>query len=208
MKVDLYSQAGVKTGEIDLPKEIFEIEFNEDLVHQALIYQLANGRQASAAHTKTKGEIRGGGRKPYAQKHTGRARQGSTRSPQMRGGGIVFGPRNTRNYTQRMPAKQRRKALFCALSDKANDGLILALERYEGESKTKNFVTLLKKLPIKKDVLVVMSEKNAALELSSRNLPNVKTVLAGYVNIHDLQKYDNVLLLKDAIKKLEEVFVK
>lgn len=208
MKVDLYSQAGMKTGEVDLPKEIFEVEFNEDLVHQALIYQLANGRQASTAHTKLKSEVSGGGRKPYAQKHTGRARQGSTRSPQMKGGGVVFGPRNNRNFTLRMPAKQRRKALFCALSDKAKDGLVFALEKYEGESKTKNFAALLKKLPIKKDVLIVIAEKNSTLELSARNLTNAKTVLAGYVNIHDLQKYDTVLLLKDSIKKLEEVFLK
>jgi len=207
MKVDLYSQAGVKNGEVDLPKDIFEVEFNEDLVHQALLYQLANGRQVSA-HTLTKGEVRGGGKKPYAQKHTGRARQGSTRNPHMRGGGVTFGPRNDRNFTQRMPLKQRRKALFCALSDKANDGLILALEKYEGETKTKKFAELIKKLPIKKDVLIVTAEKNKELELSARNLPNVKTVLAGYINIHDLQKYDNVLLLKDAVKKMEEIFLK
>jgi len=207
MKVDLYSQAGVKTGEVDLPKEIFEVEFNEDLVHQALLFQLANDRQV-LAHTKTKGEVRGGGKKPYAQKHTGRARQGSIRSPQMRGGGVTFGPRSNRNYTQRMPLKQRRKALFCALSDKANEGLIMALEKYEGESKTKKFAELIKKLPIKKDVLVVMAEKNKDLELSARNIPNVKTILAGYVNIHDLQRYETVLFLKDSIKKMEEVFLK
>jgi len=207
MKVDLYSQAGVKTGEVDLPKEIFEVEFNEDLVHQALLFQLANDRQV-LAHTKTKGEVRGGGKKPYAQKHTGRARQGSIRSPQMRGGGVTFGPRNNRNYTQRMPLKQRRKALFCALSDKANEGLVIALEKYEGESKTKKFVELIKKLPVKKDVLVVMGEKNKDLELSARNISNVKTILAGYVNIHDLQRYETVLFLKDSIKKMEEVFLK
>ncbi len=207
MKVDLYSQAGVKTGEVDLPKEIFEVEFNEDLVHQALLFQLANDRQV-LAHTKTKGEVRGGGKKPYAQKHTGRARQGSIRSPQMRGGGVTFGPRSNRNYTQRMPLKQRRKALFCALSDKANEGFIMALEKYEGESKTKKFAELIKKLPIKKDVLVVMAEKNKDLELSARNIPNVKTILAGYVNIHDLQRYETVLFLKDSIKKMEEVFLK
>lgn len=207
MKADLYSQAGIKTGEIDLPKEIFEVEFNEDLVHQALLFQLANDRQV-LAHTKTKGEVRGGGRKPYAQKHTGRARQGSIRNPHMRGGGVAFGPRSNRNYTQRMPLKQRRKALFCALSDKANEGLIIALEKYEGESKTKKFVELIKKLPVKKDVLVVMGEKNKDLELSARNISNVKTILAGYVNIHDLQRYETVLFLKDSIKKMEEVFLK
>jgi len=207
MKVDLYSQAGVKNGEIDLPKDIFEVEFNEDLVHQALVYQLANDRQV-LAHTKTKGEVRGGGAKPYAQKHTGRARQGSNRSPQMKGGGVVFGPRNTRNFTLRMPAKQRRKALFCALSEKAREGFIIALEKYEGETKTKKFAELMKKLPIKKDVLIVMAGKNKELELSARNLPKVKTILAGYVNIQDLQRFETILIMKDAVKRMEEVFLK
>ncbi len=207
MKVDLYSQAGVKNGEVDLPKDIFEVEFNEDLVHQALVYQLANDRQV-LAHTKTKGEIRGGGRKPYAQKHTGRARQGSTRNPHMKGGGVAFGPRNVRNYTLRMPVKQRRKALFCALSDKAREGLVIALEKYEGETKTKKFAELIKKLPIKKDVLIVTAGVNKDLELSSRNLSNVKTIRAGYVNIQDLQRFETVLLMKDAVKKMEEVFLK
>ena len=207
MKVDLYSQAGVKSGEVDLPKDIFEVEFNEDLVHQALVYQLANDRQV-LAHTKTKGEVSGGGAKPYAQKHTGRARQGSNRSPQMKGGGVVFGPRNTRNFTLRMPAKQRRKALFCALSEKAREGFIIALEKYEGEMKTKKFAELIKKLPIKKDVLIVMGAKNKDLELSSRNLPKVKTILAGYVNIQDLQRYETILIMKDAVKRMEEIFLK
>lgn len=206
MKADLYSQQGEKIGQVDLKKEIFEIEFNEDLVHQALLFQLANNRTPTA-HTKTKGEIRGGGRKPYKQKHTGRARQGSIRSPHMKGGGVAFGPRNTRNSSQRMPKLQRRKALFCALSDKARDGSILALDKFEGQAKTKVFASLLKKLPIKKDVLVVIPEKIKEVGLSTRNLQNVKTILANYINIQDLQKYDTVLFFKKALDKLEEVFL-
>lgn len=206
MKADLYSQQGEKIGQVDLKKEIFEVEFNEDLVHQALLYQLANNR-TPFAHTKTRGEVRGGGRKPYKQKHTGRARQGTIRSPLLRGGGIIFGPRNTRNSSLRMPKHQRRKALFCALSDKARDGSILALDKFEGQAKTCVFASLIKKLPIKKDVLLVLPEKIKEVELSARNLPNVKTILANYINIQDLQKYDTVLFLKKALEKLEEVFL-
>jgi len=206
MKIDLYTQTGDKKGEITLKKEIFELPFNEDLVHQALLYQLANGRIV-VAHTKTKGEVRGGGKKPYAQKGTGQARQGSIRNPHYKGGGVAFGPRNTENYTQRMPKKQRRKALFCALSEKARDGMILAIEKFEGEAKTRTFADLLKKLPIKKDVLVVTPGKEKALELSSRNLANTKVVQVNYMNIHDLQKYDNVLFTVRSLEKLEEVFL-
>lgn len=207
MKVDLYSQTGEKKGEVTLNKEIFEVPFNEDLVHQALLYQLANGRIA-IAHTKTKGEVRGGGKKPYAQKGTGQARQGSIRNPHYRGGGVAFGPRNIENYTQRMPKKQRRKALFCALSEKARDGMIIVIEQFEAQPKTKVFADLLKKLPLKKDVLILTPGKEKALELSSRNLKNAKTIKVDYVNIHDLQKYDNVLFTEKSLKRLEEVFFK
>jgi large subunit ribosomal protein L4 len=207
MKVALYSQKGEEKGTLDLPKEIFELPFNKDLVHQALVRQLANKRIA-IAHTKTKGEVRGGGAKPFKQKGTGRARQGSTRSPHMRSGGVTFGPRNDRNFSKDMPKKQRRKALFCALSEKARNKQILGLEEYKVETpNTKAFAELLKKLPIKKDVLVVISEKNAELQKSISNLSRAKTILAPYINIQDLQKYDTILLLKDAVDKLKETFL-
>lgn len=207
MKIDLYTQKGEKSGTLELPKEIFEVPFNKDLVHQALVRQLANGRVA-IAHAKSKGEISGGGRKPYAQKGTGRARQGSIRNPHMRGGGVAFGPRNVRNFELMMPKNQRRKALFSALSIKAKNKEIIGLEGYEAvKPKTKDFAALLKKLPIEQDVLVVIPEKNSNFQKSTRNLANAKTVLAGYINIQDLQKYQKVLLFKEAVEKLKETFI-
>lgn len=207
MKIDLYSQKGEKSGTLDLPKEIFEIEFNADLVHQALIRQLAN-RRVAIAHTKARGEIRGGGRKPYRQKGTGNARQGSIRSPQFRGGAVIFGPTKFRNFEKDMPKKQRRKALFSALSEKARNNEILGLEGYEAEKfKTKDFATMLRKLPIEKDVLIVIASKNPTIQKSSQNIPFAKTILANYVNIQDLQRYEKVLLFKDSVDKLKEVFL-
>jgi len=207
MKIDLYKQTGEKSGQIELPKEIFEIEFNEDLVHQALVRQLAN-RRIPTAHTKTRAEVRGGGRKPFKQKGTGNARQGTIRAPHMRGGGVVFGPTNERNFKKDMPKKQRRKALFCALSEKARNNEIIALEGYEAKDpKTKPFTEMLKKLPIERDVLIVLSEKNSIVTKSSRNIPFVKTIFANYVNIQDLQKYQKVLFFKDAIEKLKTTFL-
>lgn len=207
MKIDLYTQTGEKSGTLELPKEIFEIPFNKDLVHQALVRQLANKR-VSTAHVKTRGEVSGGGRKPFRQKGTGNARQGTIRAPHMRGGGAVFGPRNDRNFTKDMPKKQRRRALFSALSEKARQGQVIGLEGYEvKEPKTKQFVEMLKKLPIDRKVLVVISAKDANIQKSSSNIPFVKTILAGYVNIQDLQRYEKVLLFKDAVKTLEETFL-
>lgn len=202
MKAPLYSQAGDKLKEIELSKEIFEVPFNKDLVHQALVYQLANSRQVSA-HTKTKGEVAGRNMKPYKQKHTGRARQGSTRNPHMRGGGVSFGPNSNRNFELKMPKKQRRKALYCALSEKARESDVLVLEKYEAESKTKLFAELLKKIPVKRDVLIVAESKDQKIYLPTRNLKNAKTILVNYLNIQDLQKFDTVLFMEKALKKLE-----
>ena len=207
MKIDLYNQKGEKSGTLELPKEIFEVPFNKDLVHQALVRQLSNKR-AAIAHTKTKGEVRGGGRKPYAQKHTGRARQGSIKNPHMKGGGVALGPRNNRNFEKMMPKKQRRLALFSALSEKARSNELLGLEGYEADKpKTKDFASLLRKLAIEKDVLIVLSEKNSVIQKSTNNIPFAKTILANYINIQDLQRYQKVLFFKDSIKKLESNFL-
>lgn len=207
MKVNLYTQTGETNGELELPEEIFGVKFNKDLIHQALVRQLANKRVA-IAHVKNRGDVRGGGRKPFRQKGTGNARQGTIRAPHMRGGGSVFGPTNVRNFSKDMPKKQRRAALFSALSEKARSNDIIALESFEGKTpKTKDFATMLKKLPIKRDVLVVIGSKNEMIQKSSSNMPSVKTILAGYVNIQDLQKYDTVLFLKEAIDKMKETFL-
>ncbi|MDP2624591.1 MAG: 50S ribosomal protein L4 [Candidatus Peregrinibacteria bacterium] len=206
VKAQVYNQEGEKKGDVTLNKDIFEIEINEGLMHRALVLQLANARNP-IAHTKTRGEVRGGGRKPHRQKGTGRARVGSIRVPHYRGGGVVFGPRNTRNFNVSMPKKQRRKALFSALSSKAKDNQILVLEKYEGNVKSKDFAAMLKKLPIDRDVLVVMAAKDETIQKSAQNLPNAKTILANYLNIRDLLKYQDVMFLKDALEKVEETFL-
>jgi len=208
MKVTVYSQTGEKKGDVTLNKDIFGHEVNEGLIHQMLVLQQANAR-SPIAHTKTRGEIRGGGRKPHRQKGTGRARFGSIRTRIHRGGGIVFGPRNTRNFTLAMPKKQRRKALFCTLSEKAKDNQVLVLDKYDAkEVKTKDFANMIGKLPVKRNALFVIPEKNEIIQKSARNLPNVKTVLAGYLNIQDLLKYQSLIFLKDSLPKLEETFLK
>jgi large subunit ribosomal protein L4 len=206
MKLDLYTQTGEKKGQIEASKRIFEAKINNDLMHQALVMQHAN-RRNPYAHTQTKGEVRGGGRKPYAQKSTGNARQGSTRNPQWKGGGVAFGPRKERNYTVMMPKKQRRAALFSALSLKAINNEIFALENYEAkDAKTKIFAEMISKLPIEKDVLVVLPAKNEMVEKSSKNIPFVKTILVNYLNIADLQKYNKIMFLKEALSEIEKVF--
>lgn len=208
MKIKVYNQKGEVTKETTLPKSVFGHEFNEVLVHQALVRQLSNKRNP-IAHTLTKGEVRGGGRKPFRQKGTGRARQGSTTNPIYPGGGVAFGPKNTRNFEKDMPKKMRRKALFCALSLKATEDAIFSLDKYEDkELKTKNFVETLSKLPVERNVLLVTESKDENIKRVTSNLPNVKVVSAGYVNIHDLSKFRKVCFIGNSIKKVEEIFAK
>jgi large subunit ribosomal protein L4 len=208
LKVDLYNQEGQKKGEIKVSEEIFGQKFNKDLVHQALVRQGANARSGVIAHTLTKGEVHGGGKKPFRQKGTGNARQGSTRNPHWRHGGVAFGPRNTRNFSKNMPRKQRRLALFSALSVKLNENKILALDAWDTDKiKTKMFVEMLHKLPIEKDVLIILPSKNDLLLKSSRNLPFVKTIVLNYINIADLQKYDHVLFMEEALKNIDHTFL-
>lgn len=208
MKIDLYSQTGEKKGQIDLNPNIFGVKINEGLIHQALIRQLANNRKP-IAHTKLRNEVRGGGRKPYRQKGTGRARHGSIRSPIFRGGGVTFGPRNIRNFKKDMPKKQRRKALFAALSAKVKENQVIALEKYDSQAyKTKKIIELLNKLPIEKNVLIVTPEKNIYFEKSSNNIPYIKTLLVNYLNIADILKFEKILFLKESLGKLEEIFLK
>jgi len=209
LKVDLYNQKGEKKGEINVSEEIFGRKFNQDLVHQALVRQQANARLGMIAHTKTKGEVSGTGKKPFRQKGTGNARQGSLRNPHQIHGGVALGPRNNRNFSQMMPKKQRRAALFCALSEKMTSGKIIALDKYSADTmKTKSFVEMLHKLPIETDVLVVTPGKDDKIAKSSRNLPFVKMIQVNYLNIVDLQKYDHLLFLEEALNKIEGVFLK
>jgi large subunit ribosomal protein L4 len=207
LKIDLYNQQGEKKGEVSVSEEIFGAKFNKDLIHQALVRQHSNARPGVYAHTKTKGEVSGTGKKPFRQKGTGGARQGSKRNPHNPGGGVAFGPRNNRNFEKMMPKKQRRLALFSALSVKYGEGKILALDKYDADKiKTKNFEAVLHKLPIEKDVLVLLGGKNEMIAKSSKNLPFVKTLLVNYINIADLQKYDNILFLEEALNQLPIIF--
>lgn len=208
IKAPLYNQKGEQKGDITLPAAMFEIEGGEGLVHSYLVYQQKSARRP-IAHTKTKGDVSGGGKKPYAQKHTGRARQGSTRNPHMRGGGRAFGPKKWQNFTIMMPKQMRRKALFQILSLKAKDGKVMALEKYEVDTpKTKEFASLLKKMSIERDVLVVGNRDEKMLRLASGNIGNAKTILSGYLNPADLLKYDNVLFTETALEDLTKTYSK
>lgn len=207
-KITLYNQNGEKKGEVTVSDIIFGAKYNEDLIHQALVRQHSNARVPVIAHTKTKADVRGGGRKPFRQKGTGRARQGSTRNPHYIGGGVAFGPRNNRNFSKMMPKKQRRLALFSALSAKLADKQVFALDEYKSESiKTKNLLEMLHKLPIENDVLFVLPEKDENIQKSSRNIPFVKTIHTNYLNIADLQKHQHILFMKKALEQIEKIFL-
>lgn len=193
-------------GTVEASDILFKAPVNEELVRLALVRQMANARQATA-HVKTRGEVRGGGKKPWRQKGTGRARVGSSRNPVWRGGGVAFGPRNTRNYSLRMSQRARQGALYSLLSSKAAEKNVFALEAFEtSQPKTKDFAQLLSKLPQHRSLLVVMAEKNEGLQKSANNLPHVKTLLVNYLNPHDLMKYEKVMFLEASLKKAEELF--
>jgi large subunit ribosomal protein L4 len=201
---NVVDQQGAVTGSLDLAPEVFEATVNEALMHQALVRQLANGRQGTH-DTKNRSEVRGGGRKPYRQKGTGRARQGSIRSPQWEGGGVVFGP-TPRSYTQDMPRKQRRLALRSALTAKAQDGALTVLESFElEEPRTRAVVDLLESLNAGKRVLLVLGSHNAVLERSARNVPYVQVILASNLNVRDLLVAETVLITRDAVEHVTEV---
>ena len=207
MKIDLYQQSGTKKGAVDVNDKMFAAPVNEELMRLALVRQMSNARQASA-HVKHRGVVRGGGEKPWRQKGTGRARFGSTRNPIWRSGGVAFGPRNDRNFTKQMPKKARRAALLSGLSQRASEKSVIALDKFEVKTpKTKEFNSLLTKLPDAKTLLVVTSEKDINLEKSANNLPNVKVLLVDYLNLHDLFKYEKIMFLEPALKKAEELFL-
>jgi large subunit ribosomal protein L4 len=198
-------QAGVETGTVELPEAIFGIEPNLPVMHQALIRQLANGRQGTSS-TKTRSEVRGGGRKPWRQKGTGRARQGSTRAPHWEGGGVVFGP-HPRSFRIDMPRKQRRLALRSALSAKAQDGGLIVLESFEIEApRTKAVADLIRGVESPRKVLVVLGSHNEMFEKSARNIPEVRLTLAGNLSVRDIIGADKVLITRDAIEHIEEAF--
>ncbi len=196
--------AGDKVGEIELRDDIFAAPVNKTVMHQALVRQLANARRGTHK-VKTRGEVAGGGRKPWRQKGTGRARQGSTRAPHWRGGGIVFGP-TPRSYEQKMPRKMRRVAMRSALSAKAgNAQLIVVQDLTLAQPKTKEMVTVLRNLKAEQSALILLPQRNANVELSARNLPDVKALQAGYLNMRDLLGYRTLVVTTDAISEIERI---
>jgi len=197
--------AGVQTGEIELSDSVFGVAVNKAVMHQAVVRQLANQRQGTAA-TKTRGMVRGGGRKPWRQKGTGRARAGSIRSPLWVGGGTVFGPQ-PRSYAFSMPRKARRLAIKSALSAKVQAGELLVMEDIAAkEPKTKTMVAMLGNLKLAGDkALIIMAEADENVEKSVRNLPGVKSITSGGLNVYDILYHDKVLITKDAVSKIEEV---
>ncbi|TEB08283.1 50S ribosomal protein L4 [Pelotomaculum schinkii] len=202
--VALYNTSGEQVGELALSEEIFGAEVNESVLHDAVVAQLAS-RRLGTHDTKTRGEVSGGGRKPWRQKGTGRARAGTTRSPIWRSGGIVFGP-HPRDYSYSLPKKVRRLALKSALSAKVNDGDILVLDSLTLEGpKTKDMVKILGALKVD-DALLVTAGKDEAVEKSARNIPNIKPLVANGLNVYDLLAYDKLVITKDAVARVEEVF--
>lgn len=207
MQIALYDQGWKEAGKVKLNDTVFAQEVNEGLIHRALVYQLANARQV-VAHTKTRGERRGSTRKLYRQKGTGRARMGSARSPIRKKWGVVFGPRNVANFSLSMNKKERRKALFSVLSSKAKSGLVVVEKLALKEIKTKEMVKVISNLPLEGKTLIALPEKNEVLQKSASNIPTVKTLTVNYLNIHDLLKYENLLLAKESLAKIDEIFVK
>jgi len=202
MQVPLYNQAGQQIGTTELRDDIFAIEPNKPVMHQALVRQLANARQGNA-DTKTRAEVAGGGAKPWRQKGTGRARQGSTRSPQWRHGGVVFGP-TPRSYEQKMPLKMRRLALRSALSAKAAEGQIRVVDDLKLDApKTREMEGVLGNLQIQVSALIVLPEANPTVQKSAANIPDVKTLRANYLNVRDLLGYDFLVLPLGAVKVIE-----
>ncbi|MDP3883167.1 MAG: 50S ribosomal protein L4 [Candidatus Staskawiczbacteria bacterium] len=209
MKISVYNQKGEETKDITLPKEIFEVKFNADLVHQVAVSLMANKRQVSA-HTKNRSEVSGGGKKPWRQKGTGRARHGSNRSPIWRGGGITFGPRNDTIYAREIPKKMRRKALFMVLSDKAKNNQLVILESIKLEnSKTKEMAKSLGKLPCRdQSTLIALPNYDKKIFLASRNIKKTSIDDARNLNVLDLLNFKYLLLTKDSIKTIEKTFIK
>ncbi|NLW40350.1 MAG: 50S ribosomal protein L4 [Tissierellia bacterium] len=204
-KVNVYNVLGEQVGEIELSDSVFGVEVNEHALYQVVKNHLANRRQGTQS-AKTRAEVRGGGRKPWRQKGTGRARHGSIRAPQWVGGGVVFAPK-PRDYSYRVPKKIRRLAMKSALSSKVlNDEIIVLEELNLEEPKTKEMVKILDNIKASKKALIVMDEKNINVIKSARNIPNVETALVNTLNVYDILNYDSFIITKDAVKKVEEVF--
>ena len=203
-KVSVYNMEGKEVESIDLNDAVFGVEVNEHLVHMAVVQQLANNRQGTQK-AKTRSEVSGGGRKPWRQKGTGHARQGSTRSPQWTGGGVVFAP-VPRDYSFKINKKEKRAALKSALTSRVLDNKLIVVDELKfDEIKTKKFQAVMDNLKVKK-ALVVIADNDEKVTMSARNIPTVKTALVNSINVYDILKGDTLVLTKDAVAKIEEVY--
>ena len=202
--VSVYNMEGKEVGTMELNDAVFGVEINEHLVHLAVVQQLANNRQGTQK-AKTRSEVSGGGRKPWRQKGTGHARQGSTRSPQWTGGGVVFAP-VPRDYSFKLNKKEKRAALKSALTSKVQDSKLIVVDELKfDEIKTKNFVNVMNNLKVEKG-LVVIAENDANVVMSAKNVASVNTTLVNTINVYDIMKAKTVVLTKDAVAKIEEVY--
>ena len=202
--VSVYNMEGKEVGTIELNDAVFGVEVNEHLVHMAVVQQLANNRQGTQK-AKTRSEVSGGGRKPWRQKGTGHARQGSTRAPQWTGGGMVFAP-VPRDYSFKMNKKEKRAALKSALTSKVQDSKLIVVDELKfDEIKTKNFANVMNNLKVEKG-LVVIADNDANVVMSAKNIPTVDTTLVNTINVFDVMKAKTVVLTKDAVAKIEEVY--
>ncbi|MCI8924744.1 MAG: 50S ribosomal protein L4 [Lachnospiraceae bacterium] len=203
--VSVLNMEGKEVGTIELNDAIFGVKINEHLVHMAVVQQLANNRQGTQK-AKTRSEVSGGGRKPWRQKGTGHARQGSTRAPQWKGGGVVFAP-VPRDYSFKLNKKEKRAALKSALTSRVLDGKLIVLDELKlDEIKTKKFKAVMDNLKVSK-ALVVLADNDKNVFMSARNLPAIKTTLTSTINVYDILKGDTLVLTKDAVAKIEEVYV-
>ena len=202
--VAVYNTEGKEVEKLELNDAVFGVEINEHLVHMAVVAQLANKRQGTQS-AKTRAEVRGGGRKPWRQKGTGHARQGSTRSPQWTGGGVVFAPK-PRDYSMKLNKKEKAGAMKSVLTSKVNEEKFIVLEELKlDEIKTKKFVEVMNNLEVSK-ALVVTKDNDQNVVLSAKNVPDVKTALTNTINVYDILKYDTVVITKDAVAAIEEVY--
>ncbi len=203
-KVSVYNMEGSQVGDIELNDAVFGVEVNEHLVHMAVVSQLANKRQGTQK-AKTRSEVSGGGRKPWRQKGTGHARQGSTRAPQWTGGGVVFAP-TPRDYTIKLNKKERRLALKSALTSRVQENKFIVVDSIKmDEIKTKTFANTLNNLKVNK-ALVVLNENDQNVVMSAKNIPSIKTALTNTINVYDILKYDTVVIDKAAVATIEEVY--
>ena len=203
--VSVYNMEGSEVGKMDLNDNVFAANVNEHLMHMAAVLQLANKRQGTQK-AKTRSEVRGGGRKPWRQKGTGHARQGSTRAPQWTGGGVVFAP-TPRDYSFKMNKKEKAGAIKSALTTKVNEEKFFVMDSLKfDEIKTKKMVSVLDALKVNKALVVLDGEDNDNVEVSARNIAGVRTVYSNAINVYDILKYDTIIITKSAVAKLEEVY--